>query len=133
MGEDTDPQRNDHCRIQGADDPFVGPVRDLRRNNLSKPRSQTSSLQDHESVSHSVVSNSLRPRGLKPAGLLSSRNSPGKNTKVGSYSFLQGIFLTQGSNPGLPHCRQILYQTSLNYPLFKLPRLWYFVRAAVTN
>ena len=32
-------------------------------------------------------------------------NSPGKNTGVGSQSLLQGIFLTQGSNPGLPHCR----------------------------
>ena len=38
-----------------------------------------------------------------------SRNSPGQNTGVGSFSLLQGIFPTQGSNPGLPHCRQILY------------------------
>ena len=30
-----------------------------------------------------------------------------------SHSLLQGIFLTQGSNPGLPHCRQILYCLSL--------------------
>ena len=36
-------------------------------------------------------------------------NSPCKNTGVGSHSFLQGIFLTQGSNPSLLHCRQILY------------------------
>ena len=36
----------------------------------------------------------------------------GKNTGVGCHSFLQGIFPTQGSNPGLPHCRQILYQLS---------------------
>ena len=35
---------------------------------------------------------------------------PGQNTGVGSLSFLQGIFPTQGLNPGLPHCRQILYQ-----------------------
>ena len=41
-----------------------------------------------------------------------SWNSPGQNTGVGSLSLLQGIFLTQGSNPGLPHCRQILYQMS---------------------
>ena len=39
-------------------------------------------------------------------------NSPGQNTGVGSLSFLQGIFPTQGSNLGLPHCRQILYQLS---------------------
>ena len=33
-----------------------------------------------------------------------------KNIGVGCYAFLQGIFPTQGSNPGLPHCRQILYR-----------------------
>ena len=31
---------------------------------------------------------------------------------MGSLSLLQGFFPTQGSNPGLPHCRQILYQLS---------------------
>ena len=36
-------------------------------------------------------------------------NSPGKNTGVGSHSLLQGIFMTQGLNLGLLHCRQILY------------------------
>ena len=41
-------------------------------------------------------------------------NSPGQNTRVDSRSLLQGIFPTQGSNPGLPHCRQILYQLSHN-------------------
>ena len=39
-------------------------------------------------------------------------NSPGKNTGVGSLSLLQGIFPTQESNPGLLHCRRILYQLS---------------------
>ena len=38
--------------------------------------------------------------------------SPGKNTGVGSHSLLQGLFLTQGSNLGLLHCRQILYHVS---------------------
>ena len=40
-------------------------------------------------------------------------DSPGKNTGVGCHALLQGIFSTQKSNPGLPHCRWILYQ--LNY------------------
>ena len=40
------------------------------------------------------------------------QNSPGQNTRVGSRSLLQGIFPTQGLNPGLPYCRQILYQMS---------------------
>ena len=39
-------------------------------------------------------------------------NSPVQNTGVGSLSLLQGIFPTQRSNPGLPHCRWILYQLS---------------------
>ena len=55
----------------------------------------------------SVMSNSLQPHGL-----YSSWNSPGQNTEVCSLSLLQGIFPTQGSNPGLSHCRQILYQLS---------------------
>ena len=56
--------------------------------------------------SHSIMSNSLRPHGL-----YSPWNSPGQNTGVGSFLF-QGIFPTQGLNPGLPHCRWILYQLS---------------------
>ena len=44
--------------------------------------------------------------------LYSPWNSPGQNTGMGSLSLLQGIFPTQGSNPGFPHCRQILYQLS---------------------
>ena len=39
-------------------------------------------------------------------------NSPGQNAGAGSFPLLQGIFPTQGSNPGLPHCRWILYQLS---------------------
>ena len=60
-------------------------------------------------VSLSVMSNSLRPHGLYPSRLLCSWDSPGKNTGVGCHSLLQGIFLAQGLNLGLWHCRQILY------------------------
>ena len=49
---------------------------------------------------------------LRPSGLYSPWNSPGQNTEVGRLSLLQGILPTQRSNPGLPHCRQILYQMS---------------------
>ena len=55
----------------------------------------------------SVVSDSLRSHGPYIPW-----NSPGQNTGVGSLSLLQGIFPTQGSNRGLPHCRWILYQLS---------------------
>ena len=55
----------------------------------------------------SVMSDSLCPQGL-----FSPWNSPGQNTGVGSLSLLQGIFPTQGSNPGRLYCRWILYQLS---------------------
>ena len=58
-----------------------------------------------ESERHSVVSDSLWPHGL-----YSPLNSLRQNTGVGSLSFLQGIFPTQGLNPDLSHCRWILYQ-----------------------
>ena len=51
-------------------------------------------------------------KSLSCVRLFSPWNFPGQNTEVDSLSLLQGIFLTQGSNPGLPHCRQILYQLS---------------------
>ena len=54
----------------------------------------------------------MQPHGLKPTRLLYLWNSPGKNTGVRCHSLLQGIFLTQGSNPGLLHCRQIPYHLS---------------------
>ena len=62
--------------------------------------------------SHSVMSNSLRPRGLQPTRLLCSQNSPGKNIGVSCYFLLQAIFSAQRSNPGLLHCKQILYSLS---------------------
>ena len=65
-----------------------------------------------ESESHSVMSDSLRPHGLQPARLLCLWDSPGKNTGVGFHFLLQGIFLTQGLNPDLLHCRWILYHLS---------------------
>ena len=49
---------------------------------------------------------------LWPHGLYSPQNSPGRNIGVGSLSLLQGIFPTQGSNPGLQHCRRIPSQLS---------------------
>ena len=61
----------------------------------------------NESESCSVVSDSLWPHRL-----YSPWNSPGQNTGVGSLSLLKGIFPTQGLNPGLSHCRWILYQLS---------------------
>ena len=60
-------------------------------------------------VSCSVISDSLAHHWLYLGRFHSSWNSPGKNIGVGSHSLLHKIFLTQGSNSGLPHCSQILY------------------------
>ena len=60
-----------------------------------------------EGVSCSVVFDSLWPYGLH-----SPWNSTGQNARVGSCFLPQVIFPTQGLNPGLLHCRQILYQLS---------------------
>ena len=80
-------------------------------------------------LSHSVPSNSLRPHGLQPARILCPWDSPGKNTGVGCQFHLQGIFPTQGSNPGFLHCRLILLTTkppgkSKNTGVSSLSLLW---------
>ena len=76
---------------------------------LEKTREERWRINKHfyYSESHSVVSDSLWPHGL-----YSPWNSPDQNSGVGSLSLLQGIFPTQGSNPGLLHYRRILYQLS---------------------
>ena len=56
----------------------------------------------------SVMSDSLQPCGLQPTRLLPPWDSPGENSGVGCHFLLQEIFPTQGSNPGLPHCREVL-------------------------
>ena len=63
-------------------------------------------------LSRSVVSDSLQPMDCSPPGSSVHRDSPGKNTGVGCHALLQGIFPTQGSNPGLPHCGWTLYWRS---------------------
>ena len=74
-------------------------------------------------VSHSVASDSLRAHGLQSIRLLCPWDSPGKNTGV-SIPFSRGIFLTQGSNPGLLHRRQILCCLSYQGPVSR-QRLWH--------
>ena len=75
------------------------------------------------------MSDSVPPYRLQSVRHLCPWNSPGKNAGVGSHALLQGIFPTQGSDLGLLHCRQILYQLShqgsprilecLAYPFFR--------------
>ena len=76
-------------------------------NSISNQYTAWYSLSQWVHTTHSVMSGSLWPHGLH-----SPWNSPGQNTGVSSHSLLQGIFPPQGSNPGLLHCRQFLYQLS---------------------
>ena len=52
------------------------------------------------------------PMDCSPLGSSVHGDSLGKNTSVGCHVLLQGIFPTQGLNPGILHCRWILYQLS---------------------
>ena len=63
-------------------------------------------------LSCSVVSDSFQHHELYLQGSSCSWDSPGKNTGVGCHTLLQGICPSQGSNPGIPHCRWILYHLS---------------------
>ena len=76
------------------------------------------------------MSDSLQPHGLKPTRLLHPWDSPGKNTGVGYHFLLQGIFPTQGSNPGLLHYRQTLYPLSHQDP-GSIPRSGRFTREGI--
>ena len=62
------------------------------------------SLLQHHSSKASIL--------LCSAFFIVQLSDPYMATRVGSLSLFQGIFSTQGSNPGLPHCRRILYQLS---------------------
>ena len=67
--------------------------------------------------SRSVVSDSFWPHGLCPTRLLHPWDFPGKSTEVGRHFPLQGILPTQGLNPDLPHCRQMLYWATREAPV----------------
>ena len=74
----------------------------------------------------SVMSDSLWPHGLQPARLLHPWDFLGKNMGVDCYFLLQGIFLTQGLNPGLPHCRQIFSPFEPRRKLQNFKYKWHF-------
>ena len=54
----------------------------------------------------------VTPWTVQPARLFCPWDFPGKDTGVGCHFLLQGIFPTQGSNPGILHCSQMLYRLS---------------------
>ena len=60
-------------------------------------------------LSRSVISTLGNPMDCSPPGSSAHGDSPGKNKGVGCHALFQGIFPTQGSNPCLLHCRQVVY------------------------
>ena len=70
---------------------------------------KTQHIQTSVSCSFSVVSHSLQHHGLQSTRLLPLWDFPGKNTGMGCHFLLQGILLTQGSNPYLLLGEWILY------------------------
>ena len=109
-------------------------VRRIKRNKEMWPRASGPSSQKVKVKSFSRVQLSGTP------WLLCPWDSPGKNTGVGCYFLLQGIFPTQGSNPGLLHCRHMLYPLShqgslssqrvlgLTVPCWDRLHLWFTLR-----
>ena len=79
----------------------------MARRNIRNADDTTLVAESEEELSHSVMSDSLQPHEL-----YGPWNSPGQDTGMDSLSLLQGLFPTQGSNPGLLHSRWILYQLS---------------------
>ena len=83
---------------------------------LSHPRNLHDTLFPQCSDISCLISTSWKWKSLSHVWLFVTpwtiENSLGQNTGVGSLSLLQGIFPTQGLNPGLLHCRWILYQLS---------------------
>ena len=76
-------------------------------------------------LQHSVLVAQLSPTlrdlmSCSPPGSSVHGDSPGKNSGVGCHALLQGIFPTQGSNPGLLNCRWILYCLSQQRLLISL-------------
>ena len=94
---------------------ITAPWRDPRRVSLYSSLTSETNFWiklSSETESCSVMVDSLRPRGLWPSRFLCPWNSPGKSTGMGSRPLLQGTFPTQGLNPGLLCCREILYHLS---------------------
>ena len=81
------------------------------KNLLMKVKGESEKAATRKLLSLSGVPLFVTPWTVAPR-FLCPLNSPGKNTRVGCHALLQGIFPTQGLNPGLPHCRRILYHLS---------------------
>ena len=105
------------CRVvqffPGHHDCCVKPLETLLRNaSLKPPFPRWDGLACVRAQSLQLCPTLCDPMDCSPPGSSVRGDSPGKNTRVGCHALLQEIFLTQGSNPGLPHCRWNLYHLS---------------------
>ena len=94
--------RSQHRHYAGSPCSFIARIR-----NEPTPLSLTS-IEDNQKDMHTIIK-ITRPTTLSSTSPPPDFQSPGQNTGVGSHSLLHGVFPTQRSNSGLPHCRQILY------------------------
>ena len=94
--------------------PFVGSEEPGSYRSWGRRESDTTEQLTHFFNSSEVLSHVrlCDPMDCSPPGSSVHGASPGKNTGAGCHALLQGIFQTQGSNPGLLHCRWILYKLS---------------------
>ena len=72
------------------------------------------------------------PMDCSPPGCSVHLDSPDKNTGVGCHALLQRIFPIQGLNPGLLHCRQILYHLNHQESPLCAPVLTYLAAGLIT-
>ena len=106
-----------HQHVQkGAMEPLEG-TRERGRLRGESTGTQAEKTRNTSKLVHSVVVQSLaqscpalcHPMDFSLPASSAHGDSPGKNTGVGCHALLQGTYPTQGSNPGLPHCRWICY------------------------
>ena len=78
---------------------------------MGKTRDLFKKIKDTKGTFHAKMS-TIKDRNSMDLTEVKMLRRAGKNTGVGCHVLLQRIFLTQGSNLGLPHCRQMLYHLS---------------------
>ena len=95
------------------DNPESGNIKSVKQRTRIPVHLVSGSTPNKESESCSIMTDSSRTENSSVHGILHSKNNNNNNnTGVGCYSFLQRIFPSQGSNPGLLHYRQFLYHLS---------------------
>ena len=91
---------------------FFAAIQLVDTNYFALIRKSSLSFSIHVCVCAQLCLTLCDPMDCSPPGSSVHGDSPGQNPGVGCHALLQGIFLTQGLNPGLPNCRWVLYRLS---------------------